>query len=224
MKKIILLILNLLLIFNTINIKAEEINISDYNTETLEDVFKSEGINTDLSNYKESEDKINIYLFRGKGCPHCSDFINYINDTILKKYANYFNFISFETWYDENNAKLLNKVGEFFNYDTSSQEFGIPFIIIGDKTFVGYSSSFNSQIEEEIVKLYNSEDRYDVFEKMANPSNKTEPLSDTVIIIFFNFIISSILCFILLRNSYKNKIKILNEIESIKNNIKKLKK
>ena len=218
MKKIILVILSLLLIFN---VKAEEINLSDYNTETLEDVFESEGINADLNNYKENSDKINIYLFRGKGCPHCSDFINYISDTLLKKYSDYFNLISFETWYDENNAMLLNQVGEFFNYDTNSQEFGIPFIIIGDKTFVGYSSSYNSQIEEEIVKLYKSKDRYDVFKEMANPSNKTEPLSSTFIIVFFNFIISSILCFILIRNSNKNKLKILNEIELLKKNMKK---
>ncbi len=218
MKKIILVILSLLLIFN---VKADEINLSDYNTETLEEVFKSEGINTDLSSYKESDDKVNIYLFRGKGCPHCSDFINYVNNTLLKKYSDYFNLISFETWYDENNATLLNQVGEFFNYDTNSQQFGIPFIIIGDKTFVGYSDSYNSQIEEEIVKLYKSKDKYDVFKEMANPSNKTEPLSSTFIIVFFNFIISSILCFILLRNSNKNKLKILNELELLKKNMKR---
>lgn len=218
MKKIILVILSLLLIFN---VKADEINLSDYNTETLEEVFKSEGINTDLSSYKESDDKVNIYLFRGKGCPHCSDFINYVNNTLLKKYSDYFNLISFETWYDENNATLLNQVGEFFNYDTNSQQFGIPFIIIGDKTFVGYSDSYNSQIEEEIVKLYKSKDKYDVFKEMANPSNKTEPLSSTFIIVFFNFIISSILCFILLKNSNKNKLKILNELELLKKNMKK---
>lgn len=60
MKKIILVILSLLLIFN---VKADEINLSDYNTETLEEVFKSEGINTDLSSYKESDDKVNIYIY-----------------------------------------------------------------------------------------------------------------------------------------------------------------
>ena len=221
MKKLSLVLLSILSIFFIPNIMASEIDLSNYDTETLETIFKDEGINADLSNYKESDDKINIYLFRGRGCPHCSDFINYVNNTLLKDYSKYFNIISFETWYNEENARLLNQVGEFFGYDVNSKEFGIPLIIIGDKTFVGYGDSYNKEIEEEIVNLYNSKDRYDVFKEMAKPSNKTEPLSDTFTIVFLNFIISSILLVILLIYNKKSKDKIIEEINLLKKDIKK---
>ena len=43
----------------------------EYVSQNLEEALIEEGIEHDLKNYKESDDKINIYLFRGNGCGHC---------------------------------------------------------------------------------------------------------------------------------------------------------
>ena len=48
--------------------------LSEYVTENFEEALTEESIEHDLKDYKESEDKINIYLFRGHGCGFCNSF------------------------------------------------------------------------------------------------------------------------------------------------------
>lgn len=59
----------------------------EYTTQNLEEALTEEEIEHDLSGYKESEDKINIYLFRGNGCTYCNNFLNFLNENI-EEYEN----------------------------------------------------------------------------------------------------------------------------------------
>ncbi len=186
---------------------AEKINLEDYATKTLEEVFKDEGIERDLTKF-DGDNKITIYVFRGNGCPHCSDFFNYVNDTLLDKYGKNINFVTFETWYDANNVELMNKVGTFLKYDVNSQEFGIPFIIIGDKSFAGYGSSYNSDIEDAIENLIDSEEKYDVFEEMA----KEKVSTNTSILVFWNILITSIATLVIVLVSNRNRKLIMEKL------------
>lgn len=116
------------------------------------------------------EDAINIYLFRGKGCGFCQKFLNYVNDTLTEKYYGKFNLVSYEVWNNTKNNELLTKVRTFLG----SEKTGVPFIVIGDKYFEGYTESYNTAIEQAIQDLYDSSNRYDVFEEINKSGDKID--------------------------------------------------
>ena len=125
-------------------------------------------INATEDYYAENEDQAIIYLFRGKNCGYCRAFLTFLND-IVPEYGKYFKMVSYEIWHNEDNAKLYTEVAEYLGEDSG----GVPFIIIGDKKFGGYSEEYDSSIKQAIVDLYNTnkKDRYDVFEKMKLDSH-----------------------------------------------------
>lgn len=94
---------------------------------------------------KVEEGKINFYLFRGEGCPHCAEEEKWIKK-IKKEYKKYVNFYDFEVWYDKDNQEKLKQVGEVFDLEIK----GVPFTVIGDKYYRGFSETIASSIEEDI--------------------------------------------------------------------------
>lgn len=123
-------------------------------------------------------DKITIYLFRGQGCPHCTDFLNFLNN-LDGEYADMFELEAYEVWYNSTNSGLMNSIAEFMKKDVG----GVPFIIIGEETFTGYGTSYDSDIKSAIKKLYNTSKnkRYDVMEeyKKANPTFNANQYKNT---------------------------------------------
>lgn len=190
-----------------ISVFAEKIDITSYNTMNLEESLKDENITYDLSNYKENDNQITIYMFRGKGCVHCQDFLNYVNSTLVSEYGDKFKLISFETWYNSNNSSLLNKVATFLGDEAG----GVPYIVIGDKSFLGYASSLNSEIESAITTLYNSKERYDVFEEI-NKEEKKETSSNTAAIVIWNAVIMAVGVGIVIWHNSATKNQIIEEL------------
>lgn len=142
----------------------------------LEDVLKEEGIKYNLKGYKESEDKINIYLFRGNGCGHCKNFVTFLYENI-EEYGKYFNLVSYEIFYNQDNSKLMSKVSKFFGEEAT----GVPYIVIGDKYFSGFGEGAKEDIKKAIKDLYESKNRYDVFEEMKKPEEEPKDTSAQVI-------------------------------------------
>lgn len=91
------------------------------------------------------ENKINFYLFRGEGCPHCAQEEEWIK-SIKKKYKKSVNFYDFEVWYSEENQEKLKQVGEVFDLEIK----GVPFTVIGDKYYSGFSDTIKSSMEDDI--------------------------------------------------------------------------
>lgn len=195
-----------LLVF-PVRVFAEKIDLGAYNTKNLEETLKEEGITADLSNYKENDKQITIYMFRGKGCSHCQEFLNYVGNTLVSKYGDYFKLVSFETWNDTNNSKLVTKVATFLG----DQAGGVPYIVIGDQSFLGYAESLNNEIENAITSLYNSKNRYDVFEEMGK-EEKTSTGGNTFAILIGNFLITAIGTGIVLYSNQTTKKAILSEL------------
>lgn len=169
MKKFLLLIMISLLCFIPVSVNAQEKGYSSLN---LDEALTEEGIDHDFSNYQENNDQAIIYLFRGKGCGYCKKFLTFLN-SIVDDYGKYFKVVSYEVWYDQENASLLTKVS---NYLGTSAE-GVPYIVIGDKVFPGYASSYDEDIKDAIKKQYDSKNEYDVMEKLSvdsNSNSKTE--------------------------------------------------
>ena len=77
--------------------------------------------------------KVNVYLFRGEGCGFCASALSFF-DSIEEEYGKYYNLITYEVFKDVENAEFLNQVAEYLDTTIS----GVPFIIIGDKTYPGF--------------------------------------------------------------------------------------
>lgn len=111
-----------------------------------------------LEDVKESTDgAFNMYLFYGKGCPHCEELIKFFQSLSDQEKAK-FHLYTFETWYDEENKKLLEDVEIELNQNIG----GVPFLVIGEKTFSGYGSSMNDNIINAINTEYSNSNRYDL--------------------------------------------------------------
>lgn len=130
---------------------------SDNETYTNTDVPKlQEGIH--LEDVKKSSDgAFNMYLFYGKGCPHCEELIKFLQ-SLSDQEKTKFHLYTFETWYDNENKELLEDVKIELNKNIG----GVPFLVIGEKTFSGYGSSMNNDIMNAIDAEYTNTNRYDL--------------------------------------------------------------
>ncbi len=108
---------------------------------------------------QEEDNRVKIYFFRGEGCPHCADAEEFFN-SIEEEYGQYYKILDYETRYNSDNAALLQKVGEARNEEIS----GVPYILIGDKSWLGYDDSFADDIKDTIKSEYEKAvaDRYDI--------------------------------------------------------------
>lgn len=117
---------------------------------------------TDMTenNISYSKEKINIYLFYGEGCPHCEELKNYLN-SLDNKEKSYFDIYTFEVWNNSTNQQFMKDSAKFLNKEVS----GVPFLIIGNKTFEGYSESMNAKIEKTIETEYKLNGKNDYYKK-----------------------------------------------------------
>lgn len=144
------------------------------------------GYNVNNVNAKE---KVNVYLFYGDGCPYCESAMEYF-DGMDDEYKDKMELVKYEVWNDQDNAALLESVGTELGEEIS----GVPFIVIGDKTFAGYSEEFNKDIEKAIDKFYEEDNAYDVMDNVSltgnynnNKANNKTETSD--IIVYFSMAI-----------------------------------
>ncbi|MBR4178908.1 MAG: hypothetical protein IKR57_06145 [Bacilli bacterium] len=192
MKKLLGVVFALLFLVSPMVLRAaekEKVNISKYNTLNLKQTLAEEEIAEEFTNYAESDDQITIYLFRGKGCGYCRAFLSFLN-TITNEYGQYFKLVSFETWYDENNSNLLATISDFMGERAG----GVPYIIIGDQVFPGYANTYDDSIKSAITTLYDSKERYDVFEEYNKAIDAEKRAANAGVIksIVWNFVFISL--------------------------------
>ena len=113
-----------------------------------------------------SSNKPNIYIFWGDGCPHCKALAKFISK-LPTETKNKINIYSFEVWDDKDNKALMKNFGKYLNQDVS----GVPFTVIGDKIFDGYSSGDTKTDQQildainTIIKNQGSTDQYKLYKK-----------------------------------------------------------
>lgn len=214
MKKI-LIILMMGLVVLPFSVKADE---KTYNTLNFDQTLIEEEIEHDFSNYKETDDQITIYMFRGKGCGYCRKFLTFLN-SIVDDYGKYFKLESYEVWATENkdNADLMQNVATFMNERAD----GVPFIIIGDKVFSGYTESYDDDIKSAIKELYETkkDKRYDVMDAYNNQKDDSDV--SNVSIIVFNIIIAGALALAVAIYDSKKRIDLENRISNLENSKRK---
>ena len=90
------------------------------------------------------DDTISVYLFYGDGCPHCAEEKKFLSS--IKDDYDDVEFIYFEVWYNNENSDFLSEVKDKLNVTRS----GVPVTVIGETTFVGYSSALEGKIKRAI--------------------------------------------------------------------------
>lgn len=161
----------------------------DGDDEYYEEEVTTEEVSEESS--EEVDNRVKIYFFRGEGCPHCAEAEEFF-ESIQEEYGAYFTIVDYETWYDEENAALLEKVAEARDEEVT----GVPYIIIGNKSWKGYSSDF----DEELIEAINSEyetavaERYDVMEyvKSGKKAEEKSYASDVVALLIIIIVIGGI--------------------------------
>lgn len=129
MKKIIKFVLFLVLIIPTSTLALSK----DYN----DYVGKYYNIKND--------EKVNIYLFYSKICPHCQKEEKYF-EILKEKYQDKINIYTYEVTENKTNNEIMKSLKKELKENSQ----GVPFTIIGSKTFLGYDESLNERIENTI--------------------------------------------------------------------------
>ena len=108
------------------------------------------------------ENIVNIHLFYSKICPHCAKEIKVINE-LEKKYNN-LKVYKHETSTQEA-YELLKKVENHFNIKIKT----VPFTVIGEKYYSGYSEENTKKEFVEIIEVYSKTGYKDIVgEYMGN--------------------------------------------------------
>lgn len=143
------------------------------------------------------KNKVNVYIFRGEGCPHCEEAIEWFEDELAndEEYSNYYKLVKYEVWYDESNKNLMDQVATELGTSAS----GVPFIVVGDKYFSGFSKeSSPSQLKEEIKKQYENKDYQDIVDavKKGKSINKGDSKAVLPIVIISAIAIVAVLALV----------------------------
>lgn len=134
----------------------------------------AEGDADSASNNEDSK-KVKLYFFHGDGCPHCAEAEEFF-DSIKDEYGDKFEIVAYEVWYDTDNNELLQKIGEARDESIS----GVPYILIGDKSWSGYASSLDDEIIDAIKSEYDKDvaDRYDIMNYVDGSKGNPKDLGD----------------------------------------------
>ena len=133
----------------------------------------------------EKNEKINVYLFRGEGCPHCAEAEEFFDE--LKEdeeYGKYYTLVDYEVWYDEDNSKFMEKVAKKLNTEVG----GVPFIVIGEKYFSGYASSMSDDIKSTIKAAYENENYKDIVASVKNKESDSKEKTSIIPIVIVSVI------------------------------------
>lgn len=197
MKKILMIIAGILL-FLPSTVFAE-------NSEALNliDTLKMAEITPSITDYKETDEQITLYLFWWTGCGHCHDELEFIN-SLLGEYKDKIKLRGYEIQ-GEGNSELRSKVGAFFDVDGG----GVPLLVVGESTFYGFPERYKEQIKAAIDTEYAKAERYDLFKEMEtkekydgsknnnNNEEKKENKSNVGLYLFAGVIVIGIFGFLL---------------------------
>jgi glutaredoxin len=144
----------------------------------------------------KAEDKkpIDIYIFHGRECPHCAKAFEFFA-SIEEDYGKYFTLHQYETWHSASNNDLLKEVAEA--YGTKKEEVGVPYIVIGEKVFLGYSQSYDEQIKTAIKYEYNKNEGDRINKVKPIIQQREQNMKSVIIAIVVIVVLSS---FVLLAN------------------------
>ncbi len=155
----------------------------------------------DLSNYKDDNKKVNVYIFRGNTCSHCFEAIDHFA-SIYKDEGKYFNVKTYEVWANEDNNELMEKVAKKLGDEVS----GVPYIVVGKKSWSGYAESYDEEIMSTIKSEYNKDKKTDIVKGLTNESDSNSSVAgDIIAIIVIVLVVAGITFGIIMARKKANK-------------------
>lgn len=128
---------------------------------------------------KKENKKINVYLFRGEGCPHCAEAEEWFKELDKdEEYSKYYQVVDYEVWYNQENAALMEKVAK----DLGTEANGVPFIVIGEKYFSGFSKDMADNIKTTIKDAYNNKNYKDVVNGTKSSNDKKTEKEKSILV------------------------------------------
>lgn len=109
-----------------------------------------------LEDIKQDKEKVNIYFFWGNGCPHCADEISFF-ENLEEKYKEIIQIYPFEVWKNKENSEIMKTFGAAME-DTVT---GVPYTIIGNKTFIGFGGNRGEYLKSAIEEA--QKNKFDVY-------------------------------------------------------------
>lgn len=180
-KKILILAIALLAFIPTTFVKAEAVitNLAEAVEEEIAIIGTDKNYEDELKtlkkfdtkNYKASNDKVTVYIFRGNTCPHCLDAVVYFS-SIYEKYKDIMDVKTYEVYGNTDNRLLMQKAGEILNFNTT----GVPVLVIGETVFEG----FNETKADEYIKTiedYSKGNYIDAIAKINDGTYKAKDIS-----------------------------------------------
>ena len=165
MKKLILTLFLLLIL--PFGVKAVEVT-------NLQDALASEGIELSTQEYAENDNQVTLYLFRGSGCSHCHDFLEFLNNNLAEN-GYLYKVRSYEVWSNEENSELMEAVAKKLGTEAD----GVPFIVIGDKYYSGFSEDMGEEIINQLKSEYEKEEKVDVVSTISEDDLKNATKKNT---------------------------------------------
>lgn len=146
---VIIIILSVILYFisssmNQVKTHQEENKQNQTSKNTQTNIEFSKMTEKDI---KSSKNKVNVYVFWGDGCPHCKHLAQFF-DSNKSELKDKMNLYTFEVWKDSTNLKFMKDFGKFLGETPQ----GVPYMIIGNKTFSGFAES-DEETKDEIINL-----------------------------------------------------------------------
>lgn len=115
----------------------------------------------DIVTETEESKEVKIYFFHGDGCGFCANAEAWFEE-IEDEYGDKFEVVAYEVWSNKENSQLMEAVGEA-RKETPG---GVPYIIIGNQSWDGFSDEYKASIISKIESEYEQEpsERYDVMD------------------------------------------------------------
>jgi glutaredoxin len=139
----------------------------------------------------KANEKVPVYIFRGEGCPHCEEALEYF-DALSDEDKAKFDLIEYEVWYDENNSNIMSKVAAKLG-ETAS---GVPYIIVGEKSFSGFDDSTGESIMAAINEMYESNEIIDIVDPIVNNVENTKNNDTAIVVITCAVVLAAVLLII----------------------------
>ncbi|MBR4230675.1 MAG: hypothetical protein IKR74_00775 [Bacilli bacterium] len=120
---------------------------------------------------KSDHEKVTIYIFRGHGCSHCYDALEYFYKN-REKYADYFDVVTYEVWENEANSKFMKTVADALEDEVT----GVPYMVIGDAytNKRGFSDELSEEIVNAALAAYQDDNYVDLVGNLAKDNDKIE--------------------------------------------------
>lgn len=118
--------------------------------------------------FAADKEPVIIHFFYGKGCPHCAKeekFLEKIDqrDDVEVRY--------YETWYNQDNLKLFEKIGKELRAGIS----GVPFTVVGNRYIAGWLDEENTgQTIEEFIRCHKETKCEDVVQNVVKNKKNTQ--------------------------------------------------